>query len=176
MIFVPLLLDVWCHKLKMDVQINTRDQEKKGGYIFYGYFDIALYLVLVIIYPLLCYFLQSKQIDINNTNTCYDLIVTGLFYLLSFYYDFYSKYKECDDAANYVITVLFIGRLIFAVLSIGMIVCTAFLFNIPFTEKILTRGSYGLIGTSTFPLFIVLNELCVRLHRDFRGKISKVKV
>ena len=89
------------------------------GYVFQGLFDASLYFILSVIYPILTFFIQINQANSSEITSYYDLVVTGLFFAATFFYDFYCRFRDCEHNTKLVVRVLSLGRTIFFSLSIS---------------------------------------------------------
>ena len=96
--------------------IRTSGNDK--GYIFAGLFDICLYSVLSVVFPLLSLAIQLFETPVLGLQTIYDLLFAELFVVTTFFYDFYSRYRDCEGQTKNVVYILYYGRLLFFVASI----------------------------------------------------------
>lgn len=147
------------------------------GYIFQNYFDAMCYLVISSIYPLLTYWVQSNQLGVDITSKL-NFIITGLFFSATFFYDYYQRYRDCNEQTLAVVNILFVGRLGFCILTI-----------LSFIFLIIVAGNFfsciQVDGMSLFkklpfcavyPFVIALIEIVRRMYYEYKGKISKVRV
>lgn len=141
------------------------------GYVFQGLFDASLYFILSVIYPILTFFIQINQANSSEITSYYDLVVTGLFFAATFFYDFYCRFRDCEHNTKLVVRVLSLGRTIFFSLSISLIflLIISGAFRFPELKIVL----YFVFSVSLYPLVISLVEIITRAHRESKGKISR---
>lgn len=146
----------------------------KKGYFFKNKFDATCYLLITVIYPIFTYSIQLHQSN-NDIQSLFDIVISGLFFSLTYYYDYYSRFRDCHNQLRNVVKIFLWGCVIFFILSVFMI-CSIFL---------LAKG----IGISTiriickvipvfvcYPFIMSFTELTRRIYNEYRGKITNIKV
>lgn len=147
------------------------------GYIFQNYFDAMCYLIISIIYPLLTYCIQIDQLDSEITSKL-NLLVTGLFFSATFFYDYYQRYRDCKEQTRTVVNLLLIGRTgfsIFALVSFFFLIIMACGF-FPSIHTVIMSLFEILPIFSFYSFFIALVEIGKRMYYERKGKISNVRV
>lgn len=150
-------------------------KNESAKYIFLGLFDVSVYMILTIAYPLLTYLLQLDSTNAKDVKSMVELIVTGLFFVGAFYYDFYTKY-ETYDGKPWIINVLLCGKLFFGIGFVS-ILCTLLIYinKEKYAEQVLT--AFRFIPMLAFcPLILSGSEFYTRIVRKHKGKLSKVSV
>lgn len=155
--------------------MDEMDNRKKG-YIYADLLDCILYLVLSVIYPGLTFLfdlelLVPADMSLVPENLMHDLLVTALFYAATFFYDFFSRYRDCGQNTRYVVNVLGTGRVIFFVMTVFSI------FALCFFEKLSVCVALFIIRAvfllSCYPFVLALIETLKRGWEQNKGKISK---
>ncbi|MCI8797127.1 MAG: hypothetical protein HFG89_09770 [Dorea sp.] len=147
------------------------------GYVFRNYFDAVCYLVISTIYPLLTFFVQSTQLSgelILNLN----FLITGVFFSATFFYDYYQRYRDCDEQTSYVVNILHVGRLLFAFLlffAFFFLVLMIGDFSIEFNRRIMHVALF-FPSSALLPLIMAIVDIVRWLSSERKGKISKVQV
>ena len=149
------------------------------GYIFQNYFDAACYLMISIIYPLLTYCIQINQMELDMEITSkLNLLVTGLFFSATYFYDYYQRFRDCEEQTPTVVNLLFIGRLgfcIFSVVSFFFLIIMACGF-FPSIHTVVMSLFKNLPIFSFYPFITALAEIGKRMYYERKGKISRVSV
>lgn len=144
-------------------------------YIFIGIFDVSVYMILTIVYPLLTYLLQLDNTNARDMKSMVELIVTGLFFVGAFYYDFYTKY-ETYDGKPWIINVLLCGKLFFGMGFVSILcILVIYIKEENYAEQVLTAFHFVPI-LAVCPLLLSGNEFVTRIARKHKGKLSKVSV
>lgn len=146
------------------------------GYIFQNYFDVICYMMISVIYPVLTVSGRSSQSgeEVSGLN----MLITGLLFSATFFYDYYQKYRDCNEQTVAVVNILFIGRFVFCVLtllSFLMIIMKGIEF-ITGIDNLIKYFFYILPFTALYPLLVAIFELIKRLLAERKRKISKVTV
>ena len=132
---------------------NKAHVEYCNGFFFVNGFDLFLYFMLSIFYPVVSLINQLQEIQNKDILSTYSLLVTGLFFSLTFYYDFYSRYRDCEKGTSFVVNFLYHGRSLFFILVIVFLIIFVLVSN----EWI--KPSYVYDGMLLFP-FVGLYPLC----------------
>lgn len=147
------------------------------GHIFQNYFDAICYLLISTIYPALTFCIQRNQTSVDLTSKL-NYIITGLFFTTTFFYDFYQRYRDCNEQTATVVNILFWGRFgfcIFAIFSfLLLIVIAGNLF--PDFNPIMMLFFEKLPYIAFYPLGIAFGEIGNRMYWERKGKIGKVRV
>lgn len=151
----------------------TYTSTSNSGYFFEDNVDTLLYLVLSVIYPILVFFIELRQLDTNNVNDAYGVLTTGLFFTATFFYDFYSRFRSCDDKNPFIINVLFYGRCIFCALTIILLIIIIVMPYGWISATALKRGFYIIVVFSLYPFGMGVIEILKRVHNERKGKISR---
>lgn len=147
------------------------------GYIFQNYFDAACYLIISTIYPILTYCIQIGQLN-EEIASKLNLLVTGLFFSATFFYDYYQRYRDCKEQTPTVVNLLFIGRLGFCIFSIAsfffLIIMAGGFF--PSIHTVVISLFKNMPFLSSYPFLTALVEIGRRMYYERKGKISRVRV
>ena len=146
---------------------------KNKEYLFVNLFDTILYIGITTIYPFITYLVQIPKI---SNDSIYEMLITGLFFTGTFFYDFYSKYEGNDGKYACILNFLLIGEIIFGVFSFFIfIVIIIFSFNEQFANQILIVFHFIPVLVA-YPFLMSVIELIKRISRKHKGKLSRVNV
>lgn len=147
------------------------------GYIFQNYFDAICYLVIAIIYPVLCFGVQSNQPN-EDLISKLNLLITGLFFSATFFYDYYQRFRDCCEQTKIIVNLLFIGRLAFCVFTIFAFIFFIIIAGnfIPTIEVTVMTIFTKLPFAAVYPSIIAIVEIGRRMYFERKGKISKANV
>lgn len=147
---------------------------KKKEYLFIGVFDIVIYMVLTIIYPCIEYGFQFP--DAKTPQTIYETLITGLLFTGAFFYDFYTKYESSEAKSAFVLTVLLLGDIFYAIASLLIILLLIVLiFDAGYVCQIYSVFRFIPL-IAILPLLLSLHELIVRIYRKHKKKISAISI
>ncbi len=142
-----------------------------NNYIFKNYFDVTLYFILSAVYPILMQFVQIKQTSVNDFASILNLLITSIFFFLSFFYDFYSRYNDYNGNSKWVKIVLFIGRLLYGLIT-GSLMFSLLMFGIKqINGQVIIDAMKVLLICAFMPIIISITELCFRLFYDIKSKL-----
>lgn len=147
------------------------------GYIFQNYFDAFCYLVISALYPMLTFFNQSTQI-IKEPMMEINFLITAFFFAVTFFYDYYQRFRDCDKQTAFVVNILCIGNFSFAVLAGLMflfIVCIAGDFFSQFKDEMLIFANNVWIS-ALYPFVMAIREILKRLSNQRKRKICRAVV
>ena len=150
---------------------NIEDVDNKG-YIFADLLDITLYGVLAGLFPFLDLIILISGTSFVGLESIYDLLFAEFFVTATFFYDFYSRYRDCKNQTKYVVNVLCYGRLLFflGTLLIGVLmflVSKGLMLN-DIETALTIIAFFGL-----YPVIIVIIEAVQRMKKEKKRKISK---
>ncbi len=150
---------------------NTEDVDNKG-YIFANLLDITLYSLLAGLFPFLDLIILISETPFVGLENIYDLLFAEFFVTATFFYDFYSRYRDCNNQTTYVVNVLCYGRLLFfagTVLIAVLIFLASKGLMLNDVEKALTIiAFFGL-----YPVVFAIIEAIQRMKKEKKRKISK---
>lgn len=146
--------------------------QRDRGYLFTNEWDIVLYIVLTVIYPVITYFFRPA----DSVTSIYEVLIMGLFFSATFYYDFYTKYESSEDKCTWLWNVLLIGDIGFGLLSLMIFVLLVLVPYITIYEAQISSVFNFVPITAGYPFMVAVVELIKRIVRKHRGKISKVCV
>ena len=148
-------------------------KNRNKEYLFIGVFDIILYIMLTIIYPVITYFLQIPK---TNSNSLYELLVTGLFFTGAFFYDFYSKYESSENKYRWVLNVLLAGNIMFGLCSLAIIILIILVsFEMKYVDQIFVVFHFIPL-LAVYPFTVSIIEMIKRIVRKHKGKLSHVSM
>ena len=132
--------------------------------------------MLSVIYPILGFFIELGQINASDIGACYDVLTTGLLFTATFFYDFYSRFRDCDGKTPCIVNTLSVGRGIFCALTIIIFIIIVVFPSGYISGIALQRGFYVVVLLSIYPFIIGLVEILRRAHSERKSKISRASV
>lgn len=143
----------------------------KYGFIFKGYFDLLCYIIIAVLYPSLTIFLQIVFFQDNSVAELACLASTGFFYSLTFYYDFYSRYRNCKNQDYKTSWKLFHGRNLFAAIVIYLLgvfisLLGIFAYKRQIDVVIAKKLFYVCPISSAYPFIIAIIDLVKMLRKE----------
>lgn len=85
--------------------------ESEKGYVFASGFDVACYLIIVLLYPIIAFFVQLHMM--GSERDLYSATLAGAFFSASYFYDFYSRFRDCRGQKKYIVLILLVGLVVF---------------------------------------------------------------
>ena len=150
---------------------NTEDVDNKG-YIFADLLDITLYGVLAGLFPFLDLIIMISGASFVGLENIYDLLFAEFFVTATFFYDFYSRYRDCKDQTTYVVNVLCYGRLLFFIGTL-LILILMFLVSKGLMLDDVERALTIIAFFGLYPVIFVIIEAVQRMKKEKKRKISK---
>lgn len=150
---------------------NTEDVNNKG-YIFANLFDIVLYGILSILFPTLDFIILTCQTSFVGLENIYDLLFAEFFITATFFYDFYSRYRDCKDQTKYVVNVLFYGRTLFFLATLAILIIMFLVSKDLFLDDVQTALTI-IAFLGIYPAIFAVIEAIQRLQREKKRKITK---
>lgn len=141
------------------------------GYIFANLFDICLYSILSVVFPLLSFAIQFFEAPVLGLQTIYDLLFSEFFVVATFFYDFYSRYRDCEDQTKNVVYILYYGRLLFFVASILIFVLMFLVSKNLFIQDI-EKALFVIALLCFYPFIVSIWEARKRMKIERNRKIS----
>lgn len=152
---------------------NIEDVDNKG-YIFANLFDIVLYSILAGLFPLLDLIIALCETSFIGLDDIYELLFAEFFVTASFFYDFYSRYRDCNEQTLYVVNVLYYGRLLFFIATVTLFVLMFLVSKGLMLDDI--ENALKLIACfELYPLLFATIEANKRMKKEKQRKISKTK-
>jgi len=142
-----------------------------NNYIFKNDFDVTLYFIVSAVYPMLMQFVQIKQTSVGDFTSILNLLITSIFFFLSFFYDFYSRYSDYQGTCKLVKIVLFIGRLLYGLIS-GSLIIALLAFGSKFIDgQTIINATRILLICALIPSIISIVEFGFRSFYDIKSKL-----
>lgn len=147
------------------------------GYVFSNYLDAICYLFLAILYPFLTFVYEIGKVDISDFGSMMNFMLCATFFILSFFHDFYNRYKDCNEQTASVVNLLFWGRNIFAIVLLIM-AFIILLTSVFFDHLKVLHIAFVLVclfaTLSVYPLVVALRDIVKRIKSDIVKKRAKI--
>lgn len=156
---------------------------KDGEGIFLNYVDLICYTCLSIVYPALVYLVQIGNTNYKQIQSVCDLILSGLMFALTFFYDFYLRFQERDKINPKISSILGRGRFLFGGLSFYLFVLLIlsisnfkYAYSVKFTFYIIPLSSLLPIYIAYYGFKTLYNdEKTNKTSNRTRNKSAKLK-
>lgn len=136
------------------------------GYFFISRFDAGCYLILTVLYPILSYIVQLTEFSASNSKSVYNMLISGLFFTLAYYYDFYIRRKGINVGPKFIKHTLTFGWLFFVLLSVAIGIAFIFFALDVFSAESIAVAFYIIPISSVLPFGIALYDLVI----DIKGE------
>lgn len=141
------------------------------GYIFANLFDICLYSILSLILPVLSFWVEIIKTPIIGLQTIYSLSFSAFFMTATFFYDFYSRYRDCENQTKFVVYALCFGRTLFFVATLIVFVLMYFVSKDMYVDAV-KKGLFVILTLCLYPFVLSINEAYKRVRAERARKIS----
>lgn len=146
---------------------------KKQNYIFVNLFDASCHTLISVLIPALSIVIQFLKSHITDVYEVNNLLVTGFFFFATYFYDFYSRFRDCNSQSKLIITILHISRNLYFMLSVSLIVLII-IYNVKLIEVSWIFNCFGWLTTIGFiPFLLYLSDIIRQLNDERKNKIVK---
>ncbi len=152
--------------------MSSRNTKQNKGYVFAGLFDICLYGALSLIFPVMSLIVYFCENPVLGMDTIYDALFSEFLVVATLFYDFYCRYRDCEDQTKWVVSVLDNGRILFFFATIIVLILMYFASKELYIEDI-GKALYVIVLTCIYPVFICFFDAIKRIKNERNRKISK---
>lgn len=143
---------------------------------FLNKWDAFLYLCLSIIFPSFSFVLQYEDTSVDEPHMVFSFIVAGLIFLITFYYDFYTRYEEAENISSSVFNYYRFGVLLYAGLFVVSILFSILFGMGKISSSNIVNGFFLIFFTSLYPLCMPVCYFTFCFKQDKIKKVKRFKV